>query len=129
MILLVILHEFVVYYAQTIAKSKKLFRLYQVFPQQNILSNDICKLSEIVLSFTEFKKLDKINILKLTSTLPCKYCSYSPITQIAGISYWYFKTQKKQKKSLKTICDCLLISQNSVYLYLNYSCVNKWIAK
>ena len=79
------------------SETKKLFRLYQVFPQQNILSNDICKLSKIVLSFTEFKKLDKINILKLTDTLSCKLCSYSPITQIAGISYWYFKTQKTQK--------------------------------
>ena len=60
MILLVSSLQFLVYYAQTIAKQKKLFRIYQVFPQQNILSYDICKLSEIVLSFTEFKKLDKI---------------------------------------------------------------------
>ena len=39
--------------------SKKLFKLYQVFPQQNILLNNITKLAEIVLSFTTFEKLDK----------------------------------------------------------------------
>ena len=107
--------------------SKKLFKLYQVFPQQNILSNNITKLAEIVLSFTTFEKLDKNNILRLLKVLTCKHCSYSPITQIAGISYWYFKTEKNQKKSKnKIICEYLLISQNSVHLYLNHSCVNKW---
>ena len=78
--------------------SKKLFKLYQVFPQQNILSNNITKLAEIVLSFTTFEKLDKNNILRLLKVLTCKHCSYSPITQIAGISYWYFKIQKKTKE-------------------------------
>ena len=29
--------------------------------------------------------------------LVCEFCSYSPITQIAGISYWYFKALMKQK--------------------------------
>ena len=76
--------------------SKKLFKLYQVFPQQNILSNNITKLAEIVLSFTTFEKLDKNNILRLLKFVTCKHCSYSPIAQIVGISYWYFKTQKKE---------------------------------
>ena len=109
--------------------SKKLFKLIQIFPQENISSNGISKLAELLLSYTNFEKLDRCKILELTNTLVCKYCSYSPITQIAGISYWYFKVYMKQKKSLRTICNNLLISQNSVHLYLNHSCVYNWISK
>ena len=106
--------------------SKKLFKLIQVFPQENILSNNISKLAELLLSYANFEREDKCKISQLTNTLVCKYCSYSPITQIAGISYWYFKVHMKQKKSLKSICNNFLISQNSVHLYLNHSCVNNW---
>ena len=106
--------------------SKKLFKLIQIFPQENILSNDTSKLADLLLSYTNFEKADKCKISQLTNNLACKYCSYSPITQIAGISYWYFKVHMKQKKSLKTICNNFLISQNSVHLYLNHSCVNNW---
>ena len=106
--------------------TKKLFKLVQIFPQENILSSDINKLAELLLCYTNFEKLDKSKILKLTKNLACKFCSYSPITQIAGISYWYYKVLMKQKKSLKSICDSFLISQNSVHLYLNHSCVNNW---
>ena len=106
--------------------SKKLFKLIQIFPQENILSNDTSKLADLLLSYTNFEKADKCKISQLTNNLACKYCSYSPITQIAGISYWYFKVHMKQKKSLKTICSNFLISQNSVHLYLNHSCVDNW---
>ena len=109
--------------------TKKLFKLIQIFPQENILSNDISKLAELLLSYTNFEKLDKCKILQLTKKLICEFCSYSPITQIAGITYWYFKVLMKQKKSLKSICDCFLISQNSVHLYLNHSCVDNWKSK
>ena len=108
--------------------TKKLFKLIQIFPQKNILSNDICNLAELLLSFTNFGKSDKCNILQLTKTLACKFCSYSPITQIAGISYWYFKEIIHRKKSLKTICTSFLISQNSVHLYLNHNCAKHWTA-
>ena len=106
--------------------SKKLFKLIQVFPQEHILSNNISKLAELLLSYSNFERADRCKISQLTNTLVCKYCSYSPITQIAGISYWYFKVYMKQKKSLKSICNDFLISQNSVHLYLNHSCVNNW---
>ena len=106
--------------------SKKLFKLIQVFPQEHILSNNISKLAELLLSYSNFERADRCKISQLTNTLVCKYCSYSPITQIAGISYWYFKVHMKQKKSLKSICNNFLISQNSVHLYLNHSCVNNW---
>ena len=106
--------------------SKKLFKLIQIFPQEHILSNNISKLAELLLSYSNFERADRCKISQLTNTLVCKYCSYSPITQIAGISYWYFKVHMKQKKSLKSICNNFLISQNSVHLYLNHSCVNNW---
>ena len=106
--------------------SKKLFKLIQIFPQEHILSNNISKLAELLLSYSNFERADRCKISQLTNTLVCKYCSYSPITQIAGISYWYFKVHMKQKKSLKSICNDFLISQNSVHLYLNHSCVNNW---
>ena len=106
--------------------SKKLFKLIQIFPQEHILSNNISKLAELLLSYSNFERADRCKISQLTNTLVCKYCSYSPITQIAGISYWYFKVYMKQKKSLKSICNNFLISQNSVHLYLNHSCVNNW---
>ena len=106
--------------------SKKLFKLIQIFPQEHILSNNISKLAELLLSYANFEREDKCKISQLTNILVCKYCSYSPITQIAGISYWYFKVHMKQKKSLKSICNNFLISQNSVHLYLNHSCVNNW---
>ena len=77
--------------------SKKLFKLIQVFPQEHILSNNISKLAELLLSYANFERADKCKISQLTNTLVCKYCSYSPITQIAGISYWYFKVYMKQK--------------------------------
>ena len=77
--------------------SKKLFKLIQVFPQEHILSNNISKLAELLLSYANFEREDKCKISQLTNTLVCKYCSYSPITQIAGISYWYFKVYMKQK--------------------------------
>ena len=109
--------------------TKKLFKLIQIFPQENNRSNDIFKLAELLLSYTNFEKLDKCKILKLTDTLACKFCSHSPITQIAGICYWYFKVLMKHKKSLKSICDCFLISQNSVHLYLNHACVDNWNSK
>ena len=108
---------------------KKLFKLIQVFPQQNIFSNDISMLVEPLLSFTNFEKLDKQKIVGLVNTYSCKYCSYSPITQIAGISYWYYKSHIRKKKSLKSICDYLFISQNSVHLYLNHACTKKWNLK
>ena len=106
--------------------SKKLFKLIQIFPQEHILSNNISKLAELLLSYSNFERADRCKISQLTNTLVCKYCSYSPITQIAGISYWYFKVYMKQKKSLKSICNDFLISQNSVHLYLYHSCVNNW---
>ena len=81
--------------------SKKLFKLIQVFPQEHILSNNISKLAELLLSYANFEREDKCKISQLTNTLVCKYCSYSPITQIAGISYWYFKVHMKQKKIFK----------------------------
>ena len=112
-----------------ISDTKKLFKLIQVFPQQNILSNDISKLAELLMNFTNFKKVDRNNILKLINTIACTYCSYSPVPQIAGISYWYFKIHMKTKISLKSICDCLFISQNSVHLYLNHNCTNSWSSK
>ena len=77
--------------------SKKLFKLIQIFPQEHTLSNDISTLAELLLSYANFERVDKCKILQLTNTLACKYCSYSPITQIAGISYWYFKVHMKQK--------------------------------
>lgn len=77
--------------------SKKLFKLIQVFPQEHILSNNISKLAELLLSYANFEREDKCKISQLKNTLVCKYCSYSPITQIAGISYWYFKVHMKQK--------------------------------
>ena len=85
--------------------SKKLFKLIQIFPQEHILSNNISKLAELLLSYSNFERADRCKISQLTNTLVCKYCSYSPITQIAGISYWYFKVHMKQKKSLKSICN------------------------
>ena len=77
--------------------SKKLFKLIQIFPQEHILSNNISKLAELLLSYSNFERADRCKISQLTNTLVCKYCSYSPITQIAGISYWYFKVYIKQK--------------------------------
>ena len=77
--------------------SKKLFKLIQIFPQEHILSNNISKLTELLLSYSNFERADRCKISQLTNTLVCKYCSYSPITQIAGISYWYFKVYMKQK--------------------------------
>ena len=112
-----------------ISDTKKLFKLIQIFPQQNTSSNDISKLAQLLMNFTNFEKTDRNNILKLINIVACKYCSYSPVTQIAGISYWYFKTHMKTKVSLKSICDCLFISQNSVHLYLNHSCTNSWSLK
>lgn len=81
--------------------SKKLFKLIQIFPQENILSNDTSRLADLLLSYTNFEKADKCKISQLTNNLACKYCSYSPITQIAGISYWYFEVHMKQKKIFK----------------------------
>ena len=112
-----------------ISDTKKLFKLIQIFPQQNTSSNDISKLAQLLMNFTNFEKTDRNNILKLINIVACKYCSYSPVTQIAGISYWYFKTHMKTKVSLKYICDCLFISQNSVHLYLNHSCTSSWSSK
>ena len=77
--------------------SKKLFKLIQIFPQEHILSNNISKLAELLSSYSNFERADRCKISQLTNTLVCKYCSYSPITQIAGISYWYFKVHMKQK--------------------------------
>ena len=101
--------------------TKKFFKLIQTFPQQNIASNDTSILAEFLLSHSNFSKDDKDSILQLIDIYSCKFCSYSPVTQIAGISYIYFKEQVKQKKSLKSICNSFLISQNSVHLYLNHS--------
>ena len=109
--------------------SKKLFKIIQAFPQQKILSNDTYKLAEFLLSYTDFHSIDKSRILQLVDSLVCKFCSYSPVTQIARISYWYFKVQIKQRKSLKTICNSFLISQNSVHLYLNHKCTKNWTVK
>ena len=106
--------------------TKKLFQLIQTFPQQNISSNDTSILAEFLLSHSNFSKEDKDRILQLIDIYSCKFCSYSPVTQIAGISNIYFKEQVKQKKSLKTICNSFLISQNSVHLYLNHSCAKNW---
>ena len=109
--------------------TKKFFKLIQTFPQQNISSNDTSILAEFLLSHSNFSKEDKDRILQLIDIYSCKFCSYSPVTQIAGISYIYFKEQVKQKKSLKTICNSFLISQNSVHLYLNHSCAKNWDLK
>lgn len=88
--------------------TKKLFKLILIFPQKNILSNDICKLAEFLFSQSNFEKEDKNNIVKLLEQYSCKFCSFSPITQISGISYWYFKSHMKKKKSLKSIYESFL---------------------
>ena len=106
---------------------KKFFKLIQVFPQKNTIQNDEFELINLVLS--EYEKSDIENISKKIKQFKCEYCSYSPITQIAGISYLYFKNCKKEKISLKSMCDSLLISQNSVYLYLKHPCIKNWVLK
>ena len=50
-------------------ETKKLFRLIQIFPQENSSSNDIHKLAELLLSYTNFEKLDKCKILQLIKKL------------------------------------------------------------
>ena len=112
-----------------VSDTKKLFKLIQIFPQQNVSSNDTNTLGEFLLNHSNFNKEDKCKILQLIHRFSCKFCSYSPVTQIAGISYWYFKAQNDKKKSLKTICDIFLTSQNSVYLYLSHNCTKSWIIK
>lgn len=112
-----------------INESKKLFKLIQIFPQKSIVPNDIHKLSEVLFCNNIFDKKDTKYILKLIRELSCDYCSHSPITQIAGISYWYFKNYRTRKKSLKSICDSLSISQNSVHLYLKHPCTKSWTLK
>ena len=104
---------------------KKFYKLIQYFPQTNTLHNDESQLVNLLLS--NFPKKDIENITEKIQKLKCEYCSYSPITQIAGISYLYFKHCKNDKKPLKSICDLFLISPNSVYLYLKHSCVKNWI--
>ena len=64
--------------------NKKLFKLIQIFPQENISSNDPSTLAEFLLSHTDFNKADKSRILQLINLCFCKFCSYSPVTQIAG---------------------------------------------
>ena len=104
---------------------KILYKLIQVFPQSKLLQNDVFNLINLTLSNYEKKDIDCIS--KRVKSLKCEYCSYSPITQIAGISYLYFKKYKKEKISLKSLCESLLISQNSVYLYLKHSCVKNFL--
>ena len=108
------------------SETKKLFKLIQVIPQANIISNDIISLADFLLCQSNFNKEDRKNIFKLLEKHSCRDCSYSPVTQIAGISYWYLKKCVKKKRSLKTICDSFFISQNSVHLYLNHYCTKKW---
>ena len=88
-----------------VSDTKKLFKLIQIFPQQNVSSNYTYTLGVLLLNHSNFNKEDKCKILQLIHRFSCKFCSYSPVTQIAGISYWYFKAQNDKKKSLKTICD------------------------
>ena len=109
--------------------TKKLFKLIQVFPQKSIVPNDIYRLAEDLFCSIAFNKQDKKKILKLIKDFSCDHCSYSPVTQIAGISYWYFKNYMRRKRSLKSICDHLLISQNSVHLYLKHPCTTSWTLK
>ena len=106
--------------------TKTLFKLIQVFPQTNIISNDILRIAEFLLCQCNFNKEDRKNIFKLLEKRACRDCSYSPVTQIAGISYWYFKNYLKKKRSLKTICEYCFISQNIVHLYLNHYCTKEW---
>ena len=73
---------------------KKLFKLIQVFPQKTTIQNNEFELLELVLSFLE--KSDVVNISRKIRDLKCDFCSYSPITQIAGITYLYFKNCKKE---------------------------------
>ena len=108
---------------------KKIFKLIQIFPQDDISINNITSLAQLLLDYTNFDRTEKQGILQFVNILDCKFCSYSPVTQIAGISYWYFKVQIKQRKSLKTICNSFLISQNSVHLYLNHKCTKNWTVK
>ena len=104
---------------------KIFYKLIQHFPQKNTLHNDESQLVNLLLS--NLPKKDIENITKKIQKLKCEYCSYSPITQIAGISYLYFKYCKNDKKPLKSIYDSFLISPNSVYLHINHSCVKNWI--
>lgn len=107
---------------------KKIYKLIQIFPQDDISINNITSLAQLLLDYTNFDRTEKQGILQFVNILDCKFCSYSPITQIAGISYWYFKEIIHRKKSLKTICTSFLISQNSVHLYLNHNCAKHWTA-
>lgn len=106
--------------------AKTLFKLIQVFPQANIISNDTLRLADFILCQWNFNKEDRKNIFKLIENRAWINCSYSPVTQIAGISYWYFKKYPKKKRSLQTICDSCFVSQNSVHLYSNHYCTKKW---
>ena len=45
---------------KNISDTKRLFKLIQVFPQQNILSNDISKLAQLLMNYTNFEKTDRI---------------------------------------------------------------------
>ena len=107
---------------------KNLYRMVVSLNQPNIqcnLSENIAQgiLQGLNLSFYDIKTIKK-NII----TLKCEFCTFSPLTVIAGHAYLYLK-KVENSMSLANICLHLSVSKTSVYSYINskrHKCVSSW---
>jgi len=120
----------------SIRDKKVLYKLINVFKQNTVIENDgfgeSFSLATIILSDLGVSSDDRSTIIQRIISVKCDLCSHSPITQIAGQTYLFFKNRNINKLTLDFICSNLSISKNSVYLYLNpkkHSCVNNWNLK
>ena len=80
-------------------------------------------LQGIDLNFQDIESIKK-NMIQLK----CEYCSYSPLTVVAGHTLLYLKN-KNRSDSLSKIFFHVGVSKTSVYFFINrhrHKCVQNW---
>lgn len=91
--------------------------------------NDPCNMLEYTIKSLNLPYKTIATIKENIVQLKCDFCSFNPITIIAGHVYLHLKERDDKRLSVTDISSSLVASKNSVYKFINPSkhpCLHKW---
>ena len=107
---------------------KNLFKMVVCLQEPSIFPNLSSHVANSMLQGIDLNFQDIESIKKNMIQLKCEYCTYSPLTVVAGHTLLYLKN-KNRSDSLSKICFHVGVSKTSVYSFINrhrHKCVRNW---
>ena len=107
---------------------KNFFKMVVSLQEPSIFPNLSSHVANHMLQGLDLNFHDIESIKKNLTQLKCEYCTYSPLTEVAGHTILYLKS-KNNINSLSKICFHVGVSKTSVYSFINsqrHKCVQTW---